>query len=641
MTYIITLLVVLVAAMPLFAQQIPGGLHLSLTITPDGMRIDQSTFPLLGDLGLGNLVVDIPAGAVTEETTIQLGLPNGIPEDSAALLAVQFTVEGHEGRFDFSQPITLSIPYPDIVPDETILAIRLWDPASGMWVPIELVDTIVVDTEANIVTGQITHFSIYGVVEETEDEEPAVASIRIYATAGHDVLRDAEEIEIEAGDEVEFISEAFDSDDNLVEAFVTWSVEEGIGTINDNGVFTATVTGTGLVIGTYHDLADTIAVTVLEYSGQGGDGDDDVAEPSIRVYPPNAIVAVGETAQFEVLVTDSEGAEVEDAVIVWESANSAVGTVDDTGLFTALAEGETTVTATSGELAAEAGVTVTAEGVSGGEGGNTISVQRQKDDGRVTRFGSTIAENSDLTIGGIPHPFNYLNGMKLFFPENSLSDDITITIRIPRFARVDNQKREVTFDGDIVTAVTFEVTVDGEVVSPFEFDTPVQVSLPYKRGLLNNLGIDPAELGMFYVDQNGELVREGIGNIEVDEENNLIRGEIAHFSDIALASNDAVTAVERNDVPDGFALAQNTPNPFNPLTVITYGLAGDGHVELIVYNILGQQVRWLVNEYKPAGTYSVVWDGTDELGNRLHSGLYFYRIKAGSFTRTRKLMMIK
>jgi hypothetical protein len=89
-------------------------------------------------------------------------------------------------------------------------------------------------------------------------------------------------------------------------------------------------------------------------------------------------------------------------------------------------------------------------------------------------------------------------------------------------------------------------------------------------------------------------------------------------------------------VPDKFDLAQNYPNPFNPATVISYQLPASGMVSLKVYNVIGQQVAELINEVKQAGVHTVEF-----IAANLPSGVYLYRLNAGSYTSTRKMMLIK
>ena len=94
--------------------------------------------------------------------------------------------------------------------------------------------------------------------------------------------------------------------------------------------------------------------------------------------------------------------------------------------------------------------------------------------------------------------------------------------------------------------------------------------------------------------------------------------------------------MQHMQVPGEYSLSQNYPNPFNPTTTIKYGIAHQGFVSLKVYNLLGQVVATLVNREMPAGQYTVNWNAS-----RLSSGVYLYRLKAGSFTMTKKLVLMK
>ncbi|MGB2804631.1 MAG: FlgD immunoglobulin-like domain containing protein [Candidatus Zixiibacteriota bacterium] len=100
-------------------------------------------------------------------------------------------------------------------------------------------------------------------------------------------------------------------------------------------------------------------------------------------------------------------------------------------------------------------------------------------------------------------------------------------------------------------------------------------------------------------------------------------------------------SVQNENLPKQFSLAQNCPNPFNPETEISYTLSEAAQVKVSVYNMLGQKVRTLVNEYQAAGHKTISWDGTDEHGNKAASGIYFYRVKAGEFEDTKKMILMK
>ena len=95
------------------------------------------------------------------------------------------------------------------------------------------------------------------------------------------------------------------------------------------------------------------------------------------------------------------------------------------------------------------------------------------------------------------------------------------------------------------------------------------------------------------------------------------------------------------EMPFGFALFQNYPNPFNPVTHIAYDLPGDSRVELSIYNLLGQKVRTLVNRDMSGGHHVAVWDGKNEFGSPVSTGIYFYRIRAADFKESRKMILLK
>ena len=95
------------------------------------------------------------------------------------------------------------------------------------------------------------------------------------------------------------------------------------------------------------------------------------------------------------------------------------------------------------------------------------------------------------------------------------------------------------------------------------------------------------------------------------------------------------------EIPESFSLIQNYPNPFNPETDISYALPSDCQVNLTIYNLLGQKVKTLVNEPQTAGYKTTHWNGRDEQGNLVSSGIYFYKLNAGEYTDTKKMVMTK
>ena len=94
--------------------------------------------------------------------------------------------------------------------------------------------------------------------------------------------------------------------------------------------------------------------------------------------------------------------------------------------------------------------------------------------------------------------------------------------------------------------------------------------------------------------------------------------------------------------PDKFELYQNYPNPFNPSTTIGYQLPTNANVTLTIFNLLGQEVRALINGSQPIGYHSVIWDGTDNSGQKSSSGVYFYQLNVGNdFSETKRMLLLK
>lgn len=94
-------------------------------------------------------------------------------------------------------------------------------------------------------------------------------------------------------------------------------------------------------------------------------------------------------------------------------------------------------------------------------------------------------------------------------------------------------------------------------------------------------------------------------------------------------------------LPKEYSLAQNSPNPFNPNTKIQFELPKAGHIRLSVYNVLGQTVRTWFDKQLPAGKHSVIFDARDNNGDDIASGIYFYRLEAGDFSQSKKMILLK
>ncbi|MDP6533298.1 MAG: Ig-like domain-containing protein, partial [Candidatus Marinimicrobia bacterium] len=103
----------------------------------------------------------------------------------------------------------------------------------------------------------------------------------------------------------------------------------------------------------------------------------------------------------------------------------------------------------------------------------------------------------------------------------------------------------------------------------------------------------------------------------------------------------SVLSINGELLPEVFALHQNYPNPFNPVTTLRYDLPENGHVNITIYDMLGRQVKTLINQTQDAGYKSVIWAGTDTNSKPVSAGIYLYQIQAGEYLQTKKMVLLK
>jgi hypothetical protein len=118
------------------------------------------------------------------------------------------------------------------------------------------------------------------------------------------------------------------------------------------------------------------------------------------------------------------------------------------------------------------------------------------------------------------------------------------------------------------------------------------------------------------------------------------------FNEEVWAGNTDVSDFDEEDtnIPKSIELFQNYPNPFNPTTSIQFAVKGGPsplHTTLKIYNLRGQLVKTLLDEDKPGGNYTLLWDGRDEGGKAVSSGIYFYKLTAGSFSEIKRMVLLK
>jgi Secretion system C-terminal sorting domain/Putative Ig domain len=161
-------------------------------------------------------------------------------------------------------------------------------------------------------------------------------------------------------------------------------------------------------------------------------------------------------------------------------------------------------------------------------------------------------------------------------------------------------------------------------------------------GLTLNSSFTGNILTVLICDPNGSPIRSGDGPMLdlVATDADLITLESAELSDIH--GNMILTKINSGiAIPESFELGQNYPNPFNPTTTISFGLPSEARINLKIYNIRGQLIDGLIDDVLEAGYHEIEWNGCDRYGQKVSSGVYFYKITAGEFSESKKMIMLK
>jgi hypothetical protein len=152
------------------------------------------------------------------------------------------------------------------------------------------------------------------------------------------------------------------------------------------------------------------------------------------------------------------------------------------------------------------------------------------------------------------------------------------------------------------------------------------------------IGVKAYTFGSF----GGALDSVFVINVNLNTETDYSQGLQVRFYDQEGKEILAGTALLKiTPVPARYALGQNYPNPFNPTTTIRFELPVDAHTRIAIYDLLGREIVQLANKPLRAGYHQVVWQGRDTFGNAVPSGMYFYRMEANGFSRTRKMVFLK
>jgi hypothetical protein len=360
----------------------------------------------------------------------------------------------------------------------------------------------------------------------------------------------------------------------------------------------------------------------------------------LRIVPADKTVQVQNFLQFNAHIVDSNDV-THDTNADWFVKRDRVGPISDDGLLFAYFPGKANIMAKCYTTTTKTSLSVI-DTTEDSRGKNKVSIVRNFPNDKEKKP-KTINEGEMFVLSGIKHPYNILNGAAVYFPKGSLHEDITIEVKIPKFAKI--KEDSVVFANEIVNGIELNVFVNDLITKPYYFDKPVSIALPFKRGILRRYGINVSNLGLFFAHDSVTFNSIGIKYVMIDSSHNRIYGLVKHFSSLIVRENKIVTPIKASGeisvTPVHFVLRQNYPNPFNPETNIQFQIPQNSNVLIKIFNTVGQEIKTLTNNFYPAGSHSVRWDGRDSFGNQVPSGLYFYHIKAGNFNSSRKLLLMK
>ncbi len=254
---------------------------------------------------------------------------------------------------------------------------------------------------------------------------------------------------------------------------------------------------------------------------------------------------------------------------------------------------------------------------------NTATLSREYTIGSIVKEQALAMnpEDGGWQITAVKHTFGddgYLMISKQSREAKTLKDKLVMTM-----AKISGQWADIG-EG---------LNIQGSV--PLRGGQGIMVTMKYDHDVVADLqsryqDYDERKIGM-YAENNGEWVYTG-----GEGKNGQVQAKVKQYGMYRLMYNP-----DHEFLPVKVELAQNYPNPFNPATTIRFGIPQEGKVKLVIYNVLGQKVKELVNDSRNAGYYTVIWNGRGDHGHAVSSGVYLYRIESGGSSKTMKLILVK
>ena len=243
--------------------------------------------------------------------------------------------------------------------------------------------------------------------------------------------------------------------------------------------------------------------------------------------------------------------------------------------------------------------------------------------------------NNDGTVGSLDAAWVLYYAVNGTWPTMAKAQAVAGTVDFGKFTNENGVIRIPVTAAN--TSGVISLSAEVNIGSQLEFKG-VKANLPEGWQVVSNMQNGVLKLAMAglkpLTDGTLALIEVGLSNKEASV---TIDGNIK----VNDAMSTTLQPINVREIPTDFSLSQNYPNPFNPTTNIKYAIPQDSRVNLVVYNILGQVVRTLVDQEQQAGYYNIQWDGNNNYGSKVASGIYIYRIQAGNYSRTIKMNLIK
>ena len=373
-------------------------------------------------------------------------------------------------------------------------------------------------------------------------------------------------------------------------------------TYTSAGTYTATLTVSGPGGTDTHTLEIAVAAPpVTEPTLTATSASDASLEFSAIGNGDAADGSAGEVS-YSVAFTDASGGAAAGQSITWTISNSGAESVFVLGGDEIAAGDEATVT-TDTDAGGAASITLDAEG---GQAAGSTSAS-------VTA--ATTADNSDGDSRSLSQAF-------------SATWDVAVPAELASFAAQIGVERDVLLEWAVPSQSN---NLGWEVYRSVD-----KVAYELVSQLIAGDGTTDQVRTYQFVDANPPLVNVVFYYLkQIDLDGSSSRSTV-------LEVLYSPTAVQSLVVPTANALGQNYPNPFNPETTISFELANEAQVSLIIYDLTGQEVRTLVSgEAMAAGAYQRQWDGRNSEGSQVASGVYFFVLKAGTFTSNRKMILLQ